>query len=782
MLALLFVALLLALPVVLSMDWVRVRIQSQISAELGTPCHIGGYSFGLLSGLEVRDVGIDNPKGFDAGHQLFAMRRLHGDVSLIGILRGRFGIEGSVEGLALRIYQRKDGTTNLGELLGTTAGSVSDHDHGSRGTKVTATGDIRLDLQLSDSFIEVVHEENGVLERMEHVAARIAKDFDSNQLRIEFGCDLARADGGAPGRLEIAADARLDPEQPVEARVRAVDLDLARYRPILATFLAADRITAFAGVVTANTRITGRPRDELLVDGSLDIVQPHFAGPLFGGFDFGAPRWTLSPGMTIRPPVDGRPFSIDCSKVTADLGFLTLKGLPNQEAKAGGTSSAGIGFELDVAALAARGGPLPASLRESGTKLSGNLHMPLLSELSDIVARGDWATLIAALDLEGALQIAELKLGGQSLGLDAAFGLQRGKLRVEGRSGRYGGGPLAVTLGADATKLDTLPLTLSLDVDGAKLGGELVPALRYVFPLAAGAQSAAGTSAVDVDGRFGLHLELSGNGVPQSGQDLLAWLDGFSGKGHVGVQDGSLTPAAALGQVLQLTGDPGVLRFSGFQNDFRIAQGFIETLGSKLDAKGKSFGLSGRTSLAGALEWGLDVKPLLADHKDGATVLKYLGDAPIGAALTGTLDAPRLAMPAFDEILKQAVQRAVERGATDLLKKEAGSLLDSVLGGRKGGAIGDVPGLIPGTKPDAPGQPGAAGGAPGGGNRIDNGKTVLEQVLEQGGRLPQDPAQLPPSTTRRPDPIGDMLRQMLERKKAQEQSSPPPGGEKKKCP
>lgn len=772
-LAIVLVGLVLAIPTILSMDWARKRFESEASAALGTEVKIGGYSFGWFSGLEVHDVAIANPKGFEGDDQLFEMRSLRGDASLVSALRGRYSVEGQIEGLALRVIQREDGTTNLGELLGVRPGDGTAPPPSESGgsTDVPDGADLanmRLDLQLRDSFIEVVHETNGVLERLEHVEARIAKDWGTNVVRLQFACDLARPNGGTPGRLELVVDAQPDPHAPLEARLRAVDLDLARYRPIVATFLPADQITAFAGVVTANTQVSGRPDEALTVEGAVDIVEPHFAGPLFGGLDLGAPRWTLDPAMTIGMPANGNAMALDFSKLAADLGFLKVNGLPTTD------SRAGVGFALDVAALAARGGVMPAELRDSGTRLDGEFRMPLAADL----AGGDVGALVSALVLQATLTIDKLDVGGQELGgVSAKLGLDAGRLAVEATSGKYGGGPLNLSLVADATKLDSLPLRVSLDLDGAQIGEQAVTALQYVFPLAAGISSATGGEApVGLDGRLGLHLELTGPGIPGAGQDTLAWLDGWAGKGRVGLTEGKLRPAAALSELLQLSGGKSELEFQSFSNEFRIANGFVETLGAKLDAKGRAFGLTGRTGLAGALDWTIDVKNLLADHKDGKKVMQYLGDDPIGAALKGTLDAPTLAMPPLDEILKQAVQRAVEKGAGDLLQKEAGGLLDSILGGdKKKGIGGALEGLIPGKKKDAPNQDGeivppivpADPNAPSGGN------SLLEQMLRNGGKLPE-PGTTPPVPTpgAQPDPIGELLRRSLERQKRENQTPP----------
>ncbi|MBI5851739.1 MAG: hypothetical protein HZB39_12040 [Planctomycetes bacterium] len=758
-LAVILVGVVFAIPALLSMDWLRERTERQASELLGTELRIGNWSLGWFSGLEIEDVAVANPEGFPADRKLFELKSLRGDASLIDFMRGRAAISGVVDGLALRVVQRRDGTTNLGELLGVrasleSAGGDRSNGRGVRGGSRSTgrgsgghleLGDLRLDLQLRDAFIEVVHEDRGVLERLEHVEASVAKEYGTNTVRVDFACDLARPAGGAPGRLEIRVDAQADAREPIDLRVRAVDLDLARYRPILESFLPADRVTGFAGVVTANAQVTGAPADRLTIDGSIDVVDPHFAGAWLGGLDLGAPRWTLKPLIAFGLPHAGESLRVDVERLSAELGFLTVRGLPIQAGTDGAPARAGLGFTLDVAALAARGGTIPAFLKGSGTKLEGELRLPLDAALAGSLADLDADRLIAALGLSAKLGIERIAVGGQDLGgVVAELGVDHGRIDLRATSGTYGGGPLQFRLTTDATRLDAMPTTIEASVDGAKVGVEALRALQYVFPLAAGGVASAASSTVALDGVFALRLSATGPGRPAAGEDWNAWLDRWSGNGTFAMPAGKLRPAASLAQLASLTGERAELSFSGFANQFAIRDGAVTSAVGKLVAKGKEFGLTGTTSLAGGLDWVLDVKPLLADHKDGRAILQFLGDAPLGAALRGTLTTPTLAMPRLDELATQALQKVIERGAGERLRDEAKKVID---------------GVIP---PNAP---------------LDAARSTLESIIQ--GQQPGTPGTAPPvgptgPTRPRPDPIGDMLRQVIERRLREQQQAPPP--------
>ncbi len=86
----------------------------------------------------------------------------------------------------------------------------------------------------------------------------------------------------------------------------------------------------------------------------------------------------------------------------------------------------------------------------------------------------------------------------------------------------------------------------------------------------------------------------------------------------------------------------------------------------------------GTTSLDGVLDYQLDLRGLLAGHRDGKKILKHLGAVPLEAKIAGTLTAPTLRAPQYQQILTKALESAargaargaIERGLRDLFKKK----------------------------------------------------------------------------------------------------------------
>ena len=99
-------------------------------------------------------------------------------------------------------------------------------------------------------------------------------------------------------------------------------------------------------------------------------------------------------------------------------------------------------------------------------------------------------------------------------------------------------------------------------------------------------------------------------------------------------------------------------------------------------SKGRSLGLSGRVGLDGAMAIGLDLRPLLQEHKDGARVIQLLGNQTVEARLGGSVDQPTLRLPDLGKVLQNALTQpseALQKQAEQMLRK---GLLD-LLNGRK---------------------------------------------------------------------------------------------------
>ncbi len=106
-----------------------------------------------------------------------------------------------------------------------------------------------------------------------------------------------------------------------------------------------------------------------------------------------------------------------------------------------------------------------------------------------------------------------------------------------------------------------------------------------------------------------------------------------------------------------------------FTSDYSIRDGAVATSLAKLSSAGRDYGFSGKVLLDGTLDYNLDVKAWFKGHRDGERILKALGNTQVIANLRGTVDAPRLALPRFEQLAAEALRNTLqERAQTELQK------------------------------------------------------------------------------------------------------------------
>ena len=283
-----------------------------------------------------------------------------------------------------------------------------------------------------------------------------------------------------------------------------------------------------------------------------------------------------------------------------------------------------------------------------------------------------------ALDLEGM----------QLRGLAATAELERGELRLQSKpGGTLNQGALQITAHADLRDLEVPQGDFALQWSGGRVEGQALHLIKRLVPLLAGSDNAA-----RIDGLANLTLNLRGPLRKQSQDTWLAFANQWSGDGSVAVDHATVTPAPALAGLIQplgtllgpttTLGGDGKLLLDAFGGSFTMAKGTIESKAMRWISKGRSLGLSGRVGLDGAMAIGLDLRPLLQEHKDGARVIQLLGNQTVEARLGGSVDQPTLRLPDLGKVLQNALTQpseALQKQAEQLLRK---GLMD-LLNGRK---------------------------------------------------------------------------------------------------
>jgi hypothetical protein len=387
--------------------------------------------------------------------------------------------------------------------------------------------------------------------------------------------------------------------------------------------------------------------------------------------DVAEERWLLRPNLKLALAPGYRSPAIDLDQLALDLGFAQVQGIPAATAQelAHGRPALGLRFGVDLQKLAAFGGPVPPQLGEQPGRLAGTIAIVVPEELEHARLAEMAADL---LHVDANVNVPQLAVTGATMVEDLAvrIAIDDGKASIAaGQGAKLNGGALTLQMSTDLRDAD-LATSLALGVDGAYLGRDAGWLLQYAVPLLAGV---GGQRQAAIEGKASTRIELR---LPAAKGEatLLQWLDRWSGSGSLSVGAGSIAPAAAFAPLLQLAGaEGGKLSFDGLTTEFKLASGAVETTLLKLSRKASKLGITGRTMLSGEIDHRIDLRGLLAEHKDGRRVLEIIGDAPLAAGLAGTLAAPRLAMPDVDELFAQAVREAAKRelqkGAEDALRK-----------------------------------------------------------------------------------------------------------------
>lgn len=666
----------IAAPLVLSMDWVRARIESSASESLGVPVTLAEHEFGWFSGLSLGGLEIANPPGYSTRPAL-AFDSLEGAVSIWRLALGKVDLAGQIRGLRVRVEQRSDGSSNFGEIFrgdddaeDSTQGSGEESERG-------GLERVALDLKLHEGNVEVL--QDGVLvESMENLSMSVQKAFGSNLAHLMLGADLRRPGGGEPGRvdLEVSADTTLEGDS--TARLETRNLDLARYAPLLGSMLEPGAIRALGGVVNGDlTGISDGTTHSL--GGELTIDAPHLAGDLVGGLDIRSERWLIRPTARVEQ-AQGRTPTGDFGGLLIDLGFARIEGMDGAATAAltGDPGPAvGLTWTLDAGPLlAASGTDLPDGVALAALRCEGRAALPLGNELP-----------------QGAAEVlptlrAEARLAAETIGysawiwndLDATLGLSAGQLSLgTGPNTRLNGGAFSLNLAADATDLERLPTELRLAVDGSRVQGEAAEVLQYLFPLLAGFGD---TDLLALDGVLQLDGTLRGPVLMDDDRHWLEWANRWTGKGSMGMSETSFRTAPAIQGLLALTGQGDRLRVQSFSTDYSISEGAVVTQLGKLSSQAQKIGLEGRVGLDGSVDYRLDITEWMRGHEDGAKILAVLGDARLTAGLIGSLEAPELALPDLKQLLMSSVERLKGRAIEEQLRNTK-DVFDRIFGGKK---------------------------------------------------------------------------------------------------
>ena len=644
-------------PSALSLGYLRSRVQAEFDTNLSGKCEVAEVSFSWFSGVHVENLRVENPPGFTTERPAVVMKSLSADVSIMSLLSGTVLANAEITGLRVNVEQMSDGTTNLQNLTNISGAppeprvpEVGQREDGNEGLE-----DVSFDFKLKDCAV-TIHREGKVIESLSDFSLTALSAAGSSDVNIDATGKLLAGD--------LKVQVLVDPTTNItDAKLNTHGLDLNSWRPLLDAF-KPNQLTALTGKVNGDIRATMNGSDNVKLTGELIIDNPRVAGPIVQGMDLHSKQWKITPALELG----GQSASdIDASKFAINLEWLEITGRPSTT-----PGQVTLAYELDVSKLAEFGGPVPAMLKGSGSRLDGVIMMPSNDLPKD--ASG-W---ISALITNADLKVKALDIGGfamRDIGLNV--NMKDGALAIATtKATKLDGGALLIAVNVDLNNLTTMPVSASVKWQGGKLTGGATQTLRYAMPLFAGLDAKSARIVGDVN----LDLNVGGPAMMHENETVLDWLDAWTGDGSLGLSnaafapskqlEGLLTPLGPLTKNAVPVGDKGRLKIEAFQAPFSFSKGVVTSKSSEWSAAGQKIGLAGTVGFDGKMDYSMDFSSLLKGHKDGQKILKALNGQIPPARLDGSIDSPKLGLPKLEDVAKNLV----EQQGKDLLKKGLKSL------------------------------------------------------------------------------------------------------------
>jgi AsmA protein len=676
-----------AIALLLDSERVRDELAAAVLAQTGRELRIAEpveLSYFPWLGASLRGVSLGSPPGF-GDEPLARVGALRVGVRVLPLLSGRVELGALVlDGLELNLVRDASGAENWRGPTGGAAAAVAGEPAATtpigsdgRGLAAFLLGGVELTggrVSWRDQRAGVRHLVDDIALRTGAVApglavpvrfgARLVTETPQRAIRLEGTANLSLGDDYATLAMPDLALTATGQGEGLPAEGVVVDV-----RAGIRYDLAADSLSlAPVSIATAGLRLTAEAKgttltSEPVFDGRIDLAElrPRELLALAGA----VPVSTADPAVLGRVAgnlpfrLDGRSAAIDGLNVTVD--DTTLQGRVTIADFAGPA----LRFELNADRLDLDRYLPPAS----ATAGAGTARSAQPQAAGAVVAAG--AALptdaLRRLDLDGTLQIGNLKAGGARLSdLRTQWRARSGVITQTAAAALYGG------RGEVTSTLDARPAEPAMGVNGALQGVDLAGLLADT----AGGGRLSGTGTVEADLRWtGLREALIKKSL--NGNLRVALRDGAV---HGFNLDGLVQNALAALKGGPRASGPQQTAFSELTASATVRDGVL----SNRDLRALSPLL--RVTGAGTVDLPANRLDYRAEAVlvDGAQArlgikVKELEGAVIPVRFTGSLDDPAIHLE-VDEVLKGAARHEIERKVEEKLKGEWGDKLKRFFG------------------------------------------------------------------------------------------------------
>ncbi|MFI5381619.1 MAG: hypothetical protein ACHRHE_20165 [Tepidisphaerales bacterium] len=448
-----FVLLVILLPSIISMGWVRSIVLSKVNAQLNGEVRIDDWSFGWFSGTKIHNLRI-----FQDNAQILEAAEVSTDLNVLNVLTGRMFKLGktTVKDVSFVFIRYPDGSNNFARLSKAPSDPNAPASELPAGLSMQFDGDIRgtIEQKFANGTSQVAYVDKST----------VSAAFADINGKITSNLNLAIRDAeGRTGSITASGNVRLfekgllaiekiEGDHTVE--IKSVHLG------VLDAFLPPGfPLDTIAGQVDGKFTVKVAGKDSVVADGGLTITEFSAAGPGLNDDVYKSAKITLTlppttlnragaPRLCIGQPGKGEKLTIALNKqdtitVTADCPLDALMNLAANKAP-GDSGQVAIHLNLDPAALANQ---LPHAfhLRE-GLKLTGgtydeHVELTLARDKASFSEKANLAGLtgevdgkkIAAQPVSLAISADDLGGGGAlpdlrniAIDMESAFGSARG--------------------------------------------------------------------------------------------------------------------------------------------------------------------------------------------------------------------------------------------------------------------------------------------------------------------------------------------------------------------
>ena len=341
------IAVLLALPSLLSSDFARQKIEGSLSQELKKPVSIETISFSWGEGLAVSNFTSLN-RDQTPFVNLVSLKLL---LSWSSLLSGKLDIVTlDIKGIDVTIARDKEGKTTLSDILETPAEKVPPEKESK--SSAVSLPDLFLNAHIEDGNFSFIDERLNTVTRIRSLNVDVAIPSLSEPLNVSLKCDVILNDN-PPESIELLGTAHFAPEGEVDlqkgngslemkagfgnvnlffdlAQMKtsreatgarfSCALDLKKLTQLAAAVVGLPPDFSVKGTLNSGFETRGNIESLVAIEGKTELINLRVAGGPLQNATFEQPRITFSHDIAVNFDTE----VIDITSIALKSGFLDL--------------------------------------------------------------------------------------------------------------------------------------------------------------------------------------------------------------------------------------------------------------------------------------------------------------------------------------------------------------------------------------------------------------------------------------------------------------------------